>query len=271
MPTDPPACHVAVVFALRQEAGWLLDRMQGAVAIRGAGFVAHEGGLAGRRVVVAESGVGRDAARKITSAIIAGHNPWWVVSAGFAGGLDDRLNRGDFLLASEVADEFGATLPIEQPIDPASVDSPAITRGHRVHVGRLVTVDRLRTRPEEKRALGQRLEAVAVDMETWAVADVCRRERARFLSIRIVTDAVDDALPPELDHLVKQKTLVAKLGAAAGAIFRRPASFKQLWQLKEDALVASDQLAQFIEHVVPQLVPESPQANQPQQPKEQLP
>lgn len=45
-------CHVGFVFALGIESGSLEDRLAGRVTIRGDGFVAHEGGLGGRRAVV---------------------------------------------------------------------------------------------------------------------------------------------------------------------------------------------------------------------------
>ena len=47
--------------------------------------------------------------------------------------------------------------------------------------------------------------------------------------------------------------MAAQFGAAAGTIVNRPSSIKDLWQLKEDALVASGRLALFLAGIVPQL------------------
>jgi adenosylhomocysteine nucleosidase len=66
------------------------------------------------------------------------------------------------------------------------------------------------------------------------------------LAIRIISDAVDDELPPEIEHLLKQKSLAGKLGAAAGAMLKRFSAAKDLWKLREDALKASDRLAKFL-------------------------
>src|ERR1700676_326377 len=60
----PPVCHVGLVFALGIEAGGLVDRMAGVVMTKGSGFVAREGGLDGKRLVVIESGVGCAAAAR---------------------------------------------------------------------------------------------------------------------------------------------------------------------------------------------------------------
>jgi adenosylhomocysteine nucleosidase len=242
-------CHVGVVFALSQEAGGLIDRLAGAVGIAGAEFTIQEGGLAGRRVAVIVSGPGRKAARRAAEVLIAGHAPRVVVSSGFAGGLVDAVKRNEFVVASELVDSAGARVVVG--VD-AAFRGDAATVG--VHVGRFVTVDEIVTTPEAKRALGEKHDAIAVDMESLAVAEVCAREGVRFAAVRIVSDAVGDALPAEVSNLIKQKSLAGRLGAVAGAMFNRPSSIKDIYKLKEDALIASDRLAKFLEGVVPRIV-----------------
>jgi adenosylhomocysteine nucleosidase len=241
-------CHVGLVFALPIEAGGLVDRLQGAIRIQGAGFSAREGGLEGRRLVLVESGVGAAAAARATEALLQGHAPRWVISAGFAGGLDPRVAQGDLLMADQLVDASGHRLGIDLKLDRA-----ALAGLRHVHVGRLLTVDRIIHEAAEKQALGQRHEALAVDMESLAVAEVCRREKVRFLAVRVISDAVGHTLPKDIDYLVKRRTTAGRLGAAAGAILRRPSSIKDMWQLKEDALVASERLAGFLVGVIAQL------------------
>jgi adenosylhomocysteine nucleosidase len=91
-------------------------------------------------------------------------------------------------------------------------------------------------------------------METAAIAAVCRQEKTRFLSVRVISDAVDDELPPEIEKLMASKSFARQLGAAAGAIFKRPSSIKDMWKLREDAVRLSDRLATFLSGVVEQLV-----------------
>ncbi len=71
----------------------------------------------------------------------------------------------------------------------------------------------------------------------------------------MISDAVDDELPEDLDSLIMQRTTAGRLGAAAGTLFRRPSSIKDMLRLKEDALVASDRLAKFLDGVIQQLIP----------------
>ncbi|HEV3137492.1 MAG TPA: hypothetical protein VGZ26_06300 [Pirellulales bacterium] len=247
-PAKPPVCHVGLVFALGIEAGGLVDRMAGVVMTAGSGFVAREGGLEGKRLVAIESGVGCAAAARATQALILGHRPQWIISAGFAGGLHDSLAQGDVLMADEIVDTHDRRFEIDLKLRDES-----FAARRRVHIGRLLTTDRIIREPEEKRALGTRYGALAVDMESWAVAEVCRTEKIRFLSVRVISDAVGHTLPEDIDFLVKRRTTAGRIGAAAGAILRRPSSIKDMWQLKEDALVASDRLAKFLAGVVGQL------------------
>ena len=247
-PAQPPVCHVGLVFALGIEAGGLVDRLAGAIATTGARFVAREGGLEGRRLVIIESGAGCEAAARCTEALIAGHKPRWLISAGFAGALSEEMKRGHILMADEVVDVAGRRLKIDLNIDRAQIAaSPGL------HVGRLLTVDRVVHRAADKLALGREHGALAVDMETFGVAEVCRQEKVKLLSIRVISDCVDRELPADVDLLVRKKTTAGRIGAATGAIFRRPSSLKDMWQLREDALVASERLAKFIVGVVRQL------------------
>jgi len=252
--TEEPAkqqrpCDVGVVFALGIEAGGLEDLLDGAIFTRGHEFLVRQGGLKGRHVVVVQSGAGARAASHATEALLDGHRPQWVISAGFAGALDERLERHDLVMADGLVHADGRRLSIDLKVDPAAL---AQTPG--VHVGPVLTVDRIVRLPEEKRSLGEKHRALTVDMESYAVAEACRRHQVRFLAVRIVSDAVDEELSPEVQGLVKQKTRTAKLGAALGAVWKRPSSVKDMWKLREDALVASDRLARFLASTIEQLV-----------------
>lgn len=211
-------------------------------------FLEHAGFLGERRVVVVESGVGQTCAARAAADLIALHRPEWVVSTGFAGALVDHVKRGQFVLAESVTGTQGEPLSL-------GLHLTAPPEGTKVnwHVGRLLTVDKLIRRESEKRDLGEAHGALACDMETLAVAKVCQRAATRFLAVRVISDAVDDKLPKEAERLMGKKSLAFKFGAALGAVLDRPESVTELWQLREDALRASDRLARFLSGVAEQL------------------
>jgi adenosylhomocysteine nucleosidase len=141
-------------------------------------------------------------------------------------------------------------LSLDLKVDPASL---ATTPG--VYVGPLVTVSQVVSTPEEKRALGAAHQALAVDMESWAVAEMCRQAQVRCLCVRVISDPADELIPADVGSLAMQKTMAGRLGAATGALWRRPSSFKDMWRLKETALESSDRLARFLADMVRQFEP----------------
>jgi adenosylhomocysteine nucleosidase len=243
-----PPCHVGVVFALGIEAGAFEDRLAGKIHIQGNKFAARQGGLKGRGVVVVHSDVGRDNAARATEMLIAGHKPKWIISAGLAGGLQPQLKRGDMVMADAILDETGQRLAIDLNIPPEQL---AATPG--LHVGPLLTVDQVVFKADKKCELGQRHAALAVDMETFAVAEVCRGAKQRFLSVRVICDTADEELPAEVERLVKKKGTARKIGAAAGSILRRPSTVKDLWNFRATAIQCAERLAKFLEGVIEQL------------------
>ncbi|MCA9270466.1 MAG: hypothetical protein KDA41_18420, partial [Planctomycetales bacterium] len=209
---------VLVAMALAQEAGGLVDLLTDAVHLSGQGFTERLGRLGKRRLAIVETGVGAARAAAAVDEALARRRPQWVISAGFAGGLSDALHRGHFLLADRVAAQAGGAFEIGLAVDRAAL---AATPG--VHVGTLLTVDRVMQSAEEKRRLGERHAALACDMETAAVAAVCAKAKSRLLSVRVISDAVDDTLPPEVEKLLAQDSTAGKVGAAASALWNRPA------------------------------------------------
>lgn len=245
---EPSGCDVAVLFALPIESAGLVDQLKDLRTARVGDFVEHSGIAGTKQIVVAETGVGLKAAAKAAADVISFHQPRWIISAGFAGGLQDEIRPGHLLLADSVADTSGQSLSIGLQCDRQWL---ATAKG--VHAGRLLTVDKIIRTAAEKEEIGKQHSAIACDMETFAVADVCREQGTRFIAIRVITDAVDDTLPPEVDRLMRQKTLAGKFGAAAGAIFTRPTVAKELWDLRGMALKASDRLAKFLVSTIEQL------------------
>jgi adenosylhomocysteine nucleosidase len=244
----PSECDIGLLFALTIEAGGLVDRLANAVRREGHGLVAWQGTLAERRIVAMCSGAGQPAAARAAEAMIHAHRPKRMIVSGFAGGLDPGAARGDLVMADELVDESGRRLALDLHVDRAAL---AAVPG--VRVGRLLTVDRIIASPAEKRALGVKHQALAVDMESFAAAEVCRRGKTPLLAVRIISDGVDDRLPPEVENLVRQRSLPGRLGAVAGALVRRPASAKDMWRLKEQAIEASERLAKFLTGIVEQM------------------
>jgi len=243
-----PACDIALVFAMGIESGSTVDLLKKSVTTRCHSFMEHAGQIGQRDVIIADTGAGCERSRQATADLLKIFKPKWVVSAGFAGALREDLRRGNVVMPDRIADVDGNELGVDFQVPPSVLRE---TKG--LHVGRLLTIDHLIDSPEEKEELGSKHDAIACDMETFAVAEACKEANVRFVSVRVISDALNDRLPPELGTMVKQHSLAGKLGAATGAIFKRPSSVKDMWELKATASKASQTLANFLAGVIPQL------------------
>jgi adenosylhomocysteine nucleosidase len=243
-PVDTSHADIGIVCALPIELGAFLDRCQRVKKYVGSNFVFRGGRYDNIRIVVVESGTGFARARRATQALIDAHSPKWILSSGFAGALVPTVKIGDIVVANSIVDTHGQTLVIDVafPADP----------GRGLHIGRILTSDAIVRLVSEKQQLAANLGAIAVDMESLAVAQVCREQGIRCLSIRSISDDLANDLPPEVLSLIGP-TGTTRFGAALGAIFRRPESVRDMWNLRQSAHFAAGRLATFLDGIVIQL------------------
>jgi len=236
------------VFALAIEAGCFVDTLGKVRVTRGDGFIARQGRHGGREIALVESGPGGHRAAKAAHALIDAYRPRLVVSAGFAGGLDPQARRHDLVVGTTLLNTLGG----EITLNPAEL-MPWWDEVPHLRRGRLLSVDRVIRLRQEKQQLGRRHDALAVDMESFTVAEVCRERAVAFLAIRAISDAVDDELPRDIGKLLAQKSFAGQLGAAMGSVFRRPAAVKDLFNLHQNSLAASRRLASFFGTLIQRL------------------
>jgi adenosylhomocysteine nucleosidase len=118
-------------------------------------------------------GIGAEAARRATEAVIQEARPVRVVAVGFAGALDSTL---------KVADVFEPRTVIN------AADSARTETG--AGQGTLVSYAAVAGR-EQKQRLGRAYGAAAVDMEAAAVAQGARVRGVQFGALKAISDAAD--------------------------------------------------------------------------------
>jgi adenosylhomocysteine nucleosidase len=241
---DPSHADIGIVCALPMEMAAFLARCERVRKYSGANFVFRGGKYDGIRIVVVESGTGQARARRATHALLDAHSPKWILSCGFAGSLVPSIRVGDVVVADSIVNDQGQILTIDVgfPADP----------NQGIHIGRLLTQDAITRLVSEKQLLASRHSAIAVDMESLAVAQVCRERGTRFLGIRVISDDLSSDLPIEVLSLVGP-TGTTRLGAAMAAMISRPSSISEMWRLRNSAKIAAKRLATFLDGVVVQL------------------
>jgi adenosylhomocysteine nucleosidase len=231
-----------VVFALRRESAPFLREFRPQQGFPGGPCRARFCGPSWLTVLVLETGVGTTAAEAAAEWLMkrpklgeVPYRPKVVLSAGFAGALQPGMNVGDVLLATEVVDQEGncwpATWPTELP--PGEWRPP-------LHRCRVLTTARLVATAEEKRALAERHQAAAADMESAVLARACRRHGVPFGCVRAISDAADTALSPRLTELLTGGRVSPPRVVAALA--RSPRLAGELWHLARATRRAAEQL-----------------------------
>jgi adenosylhomocysteine nucleosidase len=239
-PAPPRPIDLGVVFALASESGGLEDRLTDKLWIRGEAGQVCIGSAQERTLGLIVTGPGEKSARVGTEALILGHRPRWIVAAGFAGALSDHVQPFDIVIPDRLLHTGGRSLQVGLTLEPGTPNAAGL------HVGPLVSVSELAHGQQQRQELARRHQALAVDLESFAVAEVCREYQVPMWVVKIITDGVDQQLPREIAYLMKPRKWTEKLGAVTAAIWNRPASIKDMWRLNEIALRASDRLAEFL-------------------------
>lgn len=228
MPIDPtPRPHppLALLSAMREEMHTLAAALHDARVERLAGREFHVGRLAGRPVVVVYSGIGKVAAATTAALLLDRFDVGAVLFTGVAGGLAPGVQVGDVLVATELLQHdldvsplfprfhvpmsgrarFDTDLAWRERLSAAAqaalpamaarlaVHQAAGARAAQVHHGLLVSGDRfVATRAESDRLRELLPDALAVEMEGAAVAQVCADFNRPLAVLRTVSDRADD-------------------------------------------------------------------------------
>lgn len=241
---DAARADIGLVCALPLELSNFVSRCSKVKTYTGGKFT-FRGGLYGKiRIAIVESGMSPARARRATEALLDAHQPRWIVSTGFCGALTAGMKLGDIVVANKIVNDAGDELSVDvgMTADPE----------HGLHVGRTLTIDQMVRTIAEKQSLARQTGAIAVDMETHAIALTCRERKSRFLAVRAVSDDMSIDLPAEVLSVVGE-TGAVRAGALIGALWKRPGSYKDLWRLREQAMLAAEKLAQFLDGVIKQL------------------
>jgi adenosylhomocysteine nucleosidase len=176
---------------------------------------------------VVQSGPGPErAAQCARAAVAAGAKA--LVSWGLAGGLAANVEPGTVILPRRVIMQRGETFAV----DAAWHERLApLASEFATSFGDLLTVSAALGSPAAKAAAATALAAVAVDMESAAIAAVATRARVPFVALRVVVDAQGDALPVGAEKWIDERGNTR--GAAALGAVVRPGEWQALWRLAQ--------------------------------------
>lgn len=177
-------------------------------------------------MIVVCGGIGSEAARRATEAVINLYHPALVISAGFAGALDPSLPAGHTLTPRHVIDAG----------DGSRTDSGS---GEGVLVSFATIAD-----VEQKAKLAKAFGAHAVDMEAAAVARGAQAHGINFLACKVISDPSDSRLPPIARFIGEDGRFHALRFIAYIAL--RPRLWASVRRLIRDSAIAAAKLCEAL-------------------------
>jgi len=218
--------HLGMVVALPAEARALLGRQRW---IRRGGFAIFESrGPSSVKTTWACCGIGHQRAAA-AAAFLVEQGVTRLGIAGVSGGLDSGLASGDLIAARGVTDEAGCLWPADRQLCAWLVSS----LGNEARCGLVLTTSEPLLTTRRKASWQARSEALAVDMESAAVANVATVAGKPFFVLRAVCDDARRSVPPALLHLVDEQGRPRLLWIAARLV-RQPSLLPELLRMQGD-------------------------------------
>lgn len=198
---------IGIVGAMAQEVEILRDKMTELTSREIAGCTLYQGYLNELEVALIQSGIGKTAAAMATTILIARAKPDCVINTGSAGGITPDLNIGDVIISNETAyhdadvTAFGyakgqlpgcpATFASNQAL--IELAEKAIQAQGKSAVKGLVCSGDMFCNGEQQiaRIKTDFPQAIAVEMEAAAIAQVCHAFDLPFVVVRAVSDVAD--------------------------------------------------------------------------------
>ena len=137
---------------------------------------------------VVKCGIGAVGFNESFSARLEDNDYAAVIIAGLCGGLSPELERGDRVIYDNCRTANGS-------VDLDSALTTKLLGGLKCAHGTGFTVSNVVTSAKAKRDLWREFGALAVDMETFQVASICRDRSVPAVCVRVVSDSSDEDLP----------------------------------------------------------------------------
>lgn len=194
--------RIAIIVAMDKEFIRIKELLEQVEETTIGGRCYTSGHLGDNELVLHQCGIGKVNAAIGVTELIRLFSPDLVVSTGCAGGASDTLEVTDVVVSSQLAyhDVYcgcasGETVYGQVQGMPARYTTPreivekALACGERIHEGLIVTGDWFVDDQEKMRSIIRLFpEAMAVDMESAAIAQTCHVFGVPFVSFRVISD-----------------------------------------------------------------------------------
>ena len=157
------------------------------------------------KIWVVYSGAGHENAR-IASELLVKQGANQLISWGCAAGLDVSFKSGDLVLANSCVDSDNIEFGLNN--EDWLIHAKTCLAKHtllRTYIGKLAESRRIVASSHDKAQIGSATGAIALDMESAAIAKVAQSHDLPFLSIRAIADPLNMDLPKAVSHALNER------------------------------------------------------------------
>jgi adenosylhomocysteine nucleosidase len=281
--------HLAILCALPQEVSPFKRQIQGQEDIRLGGVRGWVGQSQGKKVTLVQTGIGKVSAAAAAQLVITHFAPEAIFSCGTAGSLDTRCQIGDIVVGTTTLQhDYGFILPetfvhfgipVYQQnrkkhffkefaadtilLNVAQSFAEEQNAAFKVFSGSILTGDQVIFSSKKRQALAEQFKALAVDMESAAIAQLCTTNEIPFLAIRGISDDADESIQLDISA-IDPNALSADPSASVRAKIRgltsiiryvssHPAAFRLSLQTRQNIKIAAKNSANYTLRVLQRL------------------
>ena len=190
---------IGIIVAMRKELELLLPLLHDSEESRMGGFEFHRGTMGRHDVMVMKCGIGKVNAALGALTLINAFLPDYIIYSGVAGGADHVVNVMDVVASERVSyhdvwcgpeSEVGQVQGLPLYFEGSSRLLELVPAREGIHRGLICSGDQfIDTMDAFKRIKQHFPDALAVDMESGAIAQVCYLNKVPFLALRVISDS----------------------------------------------------------------------------------
>ena len=234
---------IAILGAVKEEIAGIKQFMKISDHVSLGKSSAWSGTMGKQNIVLVRTGVGRQRAEDAALQVIDRFQPAALVSIGYAGAVQPGLNVGDLVIADTIIDEEGGEyFPNPDWLD--RTRSLSCPEGVRKVEGRLITVNKVIHDPAAKGELGKNFDVQAVEMETAAIAKAAKTKSCPLLSLRGISDRLDQELLDSSSFLGSDGEISSL--KAGWYVLTHPGTIKNALSLRTQTRFATQVMTNFL-------------------------
>ncbi|HOY14687.1 MAG TPA: 5'-methylthioadenosine/adenosylhomocysteine nucleosidase [Saprospiraceae bacterium] len=217
---------IGIIGAMQIEIDNLLKKIKKKEVVIISGIRYIKGNINNKKVVVAKCGIGKVFAALCTQTMILKFNPEIILNTGVAAGMRE-INIGNVVVADNVVQHDMDTSPLGDPIGKISginlihipcnksivkkIDSILKNLEVKHKIGTIATGDQFIADSREIKKINEKFRAIAFDMESGAIGQVCFVNGIKYGIIRSISDNGSDNADQDFVKFSKKAANISAL------------------------------------------------------------